>query len=283
MTHQQTDSRTGFACTRDVATRCILQPPLSHMYVLSPYVWRSRNGYQVLVRAVNHSSDPADKVARIHARTSLDGLTFHMGDHPVIAPGPDAADKDGTEDPTVMVENDKLHVYYTGWNQTNKTPQLMSAGGPDSQHLEKQGVAFPSTSEHRDTKEATLAKVPDGSRRLFFEYSHNGHSLVGLASGPSVAGPWTVQPPLFHPLAGDWDSWHLSTGPLLRSDPNRPVMFYNGADKHACWKIGWIAFDAGLTRVVDRTEQPLIVPGPVEPPYRDIAFASSPVETEGAI
>lgn len=234
-------------------------------------------------KEVLRSPVPADKIARIYAGTSQDGLRFEMGDQPVIGPGPDEADKDGAEDPTVMVEGGELHVYYTGWNEAELNAQLMRATGSDVHHLRKDGVALPSTSTHRDTKEASLACLPDGTWRLFFEYSANGHSLVGLASGPSVDGPWSVQSPLFHPRDGHWDSWHLSTGPILRSDPGRPVMFYNGADKEGCWKIGWIAFDERYTRVVARSDTPLVSPGPVDPPYRDIAFASSLVETASAI
>lgn len=283
MTHSNIENVTGFVCTQDVGMELIRKSPLLEMFVLSPFVWHSGDGYQVLVRAVNHSPIPADKIARVYAGTSHDGLRFQMGDHPVIAPGPDEADKDGAEDPTVMVEDGELHVYYTGWNQATLTAQLMLASGPDVQHLRKRGVSLPSTPTHRDTKEATLARLPDGSWRLFFEYAAGGHSLVGLASGPSIDGPWTVQPPLFHPRENHWDSWHLSTGPMLRSDPERPVMFYNGADKEGCWKIGWIAFDECYTRVVARSDEPLVVPGPVESPYRDIAFANSLVETGEAV
>lgn len=283
MTHIKSGNVTGFVCTQDVGMELIRQPPLSAMYVLSPFVWRSGDHYQVLVRAVNHSPIPADKIARIYPGTSEDGLRFTMGDHPVIAPGPDETDHDGAEDPTVMVEGGEFHVYYTGWNQAKLTAQLMLAVGPDVHQLKKCGVALPSTERHRDTKEATLAQLPDGSWRLFFEYSRDGHSLVGLASGPTADGPWTVQPPLFHPRDDHWDSWHLSTGPLLRSDPGRPVMFYNGADKEARWKIGWIAFDEHFTRVVGRSQDPLVAPGAVEPPYRDIAFANSLVETDREI
>ncbi|MGH2448731.1 MAG: hypothetical protein ACRDFS_09060 [Chloroflexota bacterium] len=266
----------GFTLESDVGMKLIRTEPLLSMFVLSPFVWPSGDGYQVLVRAVNHSPIPADKVARIYAGTSDDGLTFHMGERPVIVPGPDADDKDGAEDPTVVPGEGTLYIYYTGWNEARLTANLMLATGPDVQHLTKQGVVLPSTPAHRNTKEATLAQIADGSWRLFFEYAAGGKSRVGLASGPSITGPWTVLAPPFEARPDRWDSWHLSTGPMLRTDP--PVMFYNGADEKACWKIGWIAFDAGFTKVMARSDQPLIVPGPVEPPYRDIAFANSLIE-----
>ncbi len=264
-----------FVCVDDAGLALVREPPLSEMYVLSPFVWPSGNGYQVLVRAVNHAPIPADKIARIYAGASDDGLRFRMGDEPVISPGPDGTDKDGAEDPTVVVHDDDPHVYYTGWNQREKVANLMLAIGPDVHHLHKNGITLPSTPQHRNTKEATVTQAPDGTWRLFFEYSSNGHSLVGLASGPSLGGPWSVQAPPFGTREAAFDSWHLSTGPMLRTDPARPIMFYNGADKQGLWRIGWIAFDAGLTRVTDRSDEPLIEPSPVKPPYRDIAFANS--------
>lgn len=60
-------------------------------------------------------------------------------------------------------------------------------------------------------------------------------------------------------------------------DPARPVMFYNGATSETQWRIGWIAFDAGYTRVVDRCEQPLIVPPAPVGEDTDIAFVASAV------
>jgi hypothetical protein len=67
--------------------------------------------------------------------------------------------------------------------------------------------------------------------------------------------PFTVREDL-------WDTWHLSTGPILAREGQPPVMFYNGATADARWRIGWIAFDENYTRVVDRCIEPLLVPPP---------------------
>jgi predicted GH43/DUF377 family glycosyl hydrolase len=74
----------------------------------------------------------------------------------------------------------------------------------------------------------------------------------------------------------------LSTGPLLTSDKDAPVMFYNGATHDARWRIGWVAFDAEYSKIVDRCVEPLIAPPPA--PDRtdtDIVFAASIVLTGG--
>ncbi|MGI8825850.1 MAG: hypothetical protein ACR2JC_09420, partial [Chloroflexota bacterium] len=249
--------------------------PLEEMYTLSPFVWRAQGTYELLLRAVNHSDIAAEKVARIYYGRSADGLRFEMDDHPVIAPGPGDDDKDGCEDPTVAVLEDRTYVYYTGWNQTIQKGQLLLATGPDGEHLHKRGIAIPYSDDVMNPKEAAIVSIPDGTWRLFFEYAQSDASRVGIASAPTVDGPWTILSPIFEARPGQWDGWHLSPGPVLSSDPMRPVMFYNGATRDARWRIGWIAFDAGFTRVVARGDDPLITPPAGAPGDHNITFAAS--------
>lgn len=260
------------------------QPPLSEMYTLSPFVWRDGGRWDILVRAVPRRDDsPALKIACAYYGQSQDGLHFAMRAQPAIAPGPQPEDKDGCEDPTVALWDGAIYVYYTGWNQERGQGQLLLASGPDCDHLEKRGVRLAATPEIANPKEATIVRVADGTWRLFFEYAADDASKIGIAAAPNVDGPWTVQTPLFTARPGRWDAWHLSTGPVLDSDLNRPVMFYNGATRDAKWRIGWVAFNAEYTRVVARSEEPLIVPPTPEGDRTDIAFASSAVEIDGTI
>jgi predicted GH43/DUF377 family glycosyl hydrolase len=260
------------------------KPPLSEGYTLSPFVWQDGARWELLLRAVPRRDDkPALKISSVYYGVSEDGLHFVMDDAPALAAGPDPEDRDGCEDPTAAIWNGACYVYYTGWNQNKEQGNLLLASGPDPRHLKKQGVRLASTSEISNPKEATVVAVRDGTWRLFFEYAEGGASKIGIASGPSVAGPWTVNAPLFESRKDQWDPWHLSVGPILTSDPNRPVMFYNGATQDAHWRIGWIAFDANYTRIVDRCDAPLIVPPVPKGDYTDIAFASSAVETDDAI
>ncbi len=260
------------------------KPPLSEMYTLSPFVWQDGPRWEALIRAVPRCDDrPALKIARIYYGHSGDGLHFTMADEPCLAPGPGDEDRDGCEDPTVAAWDGVTYVYYSGWNQERGQGQLLLATGSDGGCLEKQGVRLPSTAETTNPKEATIVRVMDGTWRLFFEYAAGGASKIGLAAAPQVGGPWTVQTPLFEARSNEWDGWHLSTGPVLTSDPQRPVMFYNGASQDAHWRIGWVAFDAEYTEVVARGDDPLIVPPRPEGDRTDIAFAASAVETGGQI
>lgn len=260
---------------------------LCAMYKLSPCVWQQGDTTELLIRVVNRSDVASEKVARIHYGASADGLHFALDDVPVIAPGadvPGSYDSGGCEDPTLAMVDGTYYVYYSGWNEHLKHGELLLASGPDVHRLEKRGIALASSDRAANPKEATIVRAPDGTWRLFFEYAHDDRSKIGIARSLEVAGPWEVLPPLFEARPGAWDSWHLSTGPVLESDPEYPVMFYNGATERAQWRIGWVVFDAGYTRVLARSEDPMVLPHiKRNADDTDIAFAASVLESRGDI
>ncbi len=246
---------------------------------MSPYVWRLGDGsYAMLVRAVPPAGETGD-TGTIWYATSRDGLSFVATDTPVLSPGPGPDDIGGCEDPTpVLCDDGSVLVYYTGVDASRTHGEMLYATGPSLDRLTKQGVAMANTPSQGNIKEATVDRTSDGGWRMFYEYARDEASLIGLAVGTGVAGPWTDQKDPFGPRTDSWDSWHLSTGPMLTSDKNRPVMFYNGATRDARWRIGWVAFDAEYTQVVARGVEPLITPPPsLERNAADIAFAASVV------
>ena len=253
---------------------------LEGMYKLSPFVWREGDHFELLLRVVNYSDDPSEKVARIHRGLSLDGLNFALGAQPVIPPDddvPGSYDSGGCEDPTVANVDGSYYVYYSGWNEHAKRGELLLAAGPTLERLEKRGIALASTPGEHNPKEAEIVQADDGSWRLFFEYAHDDRSKIGIASAPRVDGPWTVQSPLFEARPG-WDEWHLSTGPVICGPDILPVMFYNGATRTAQWRIGWVVFDRTFTSVIARCERPIVLPGERRfAEDTDIAFAASAV------
>ncbi|MEO8373590.1 MAG: glycosidase [Sphingomonas bacterium] len=246
--------------------------------LMSPFVWKPRNrdNYGMMVRAVPRMGDEGG-TGTIWYATSDDGLVFTATDNPAITPGPGPEDAGGCEDPTVIELPDGSYVvYYTGVNADGTHGEMLYASGPSIDRLEKNGVAMSSTPSQGNVKEATVDRTGSGSWRMFYEYAAGGASLVGLAIGNDVAGPWQHERQPFAPRANRWDNFHLSTGPLLTDDKDQPVMFYNGATQDARWRIGWAAFDAEYKKVVDRCVEPLIAPPPS--PDRmatDIAFAAS--------
>jgi predicted GH43/DUF377 family glycosyl hydrolase len=252
--------------------------------LMSPFVWRTRHGQlAVLLRAVPRPWRHGDVTGRIwHGRCSEDGLHFHMDDAPLLEPGPDKLDIGGCEDPTVVPTAEECVVYYTGLDE-NGNGQMLYASGPDIGRLVKQGVALASSKTERNTKEAAVERTDDGEWRLFYEYSRDCQSRVGLAFGPGPNGPWDEQEDPFRLRPECWDSWHLSTGPLIMTEADAPVMFYNGANRSAVWGVGWAVFDRGCRQVLARSQQPLIAPPPQPVGGRDIAFAASAVQAKSEI
>lgn len=251
--------------------------------LMSPFVWRAPDGgLAVLLRAVPRPLLPGGITGRIwYGRCDRDGSAFRMDDRPLIEPGPGALDIRGCEDPTVVPGTDCV-VYYTGLD-ANGDGQMLYAAGPDVRSLQKKGVALASSKTERNTKEASVDRTSDGQWRLFYEYSKGCQSRIGLAFGPGPHGPWDEQADPFDARPEMWDSWHLSTGPLLMTDADAPVMFYNGANRDAEWGIGWVVFDRDCTHVTARSRAPLITPSAAAPDGVEISFAASVIQTEDEI
>ncbi len=261
--------------------------PLMARDLMSPYVWLEPDGrFGIMVRAVTQPGEPMTDTGIIWAGWSDDGVHFEMLDQPAIVPGgPGEKDAGGVEDPTVVkMEDGNYVVYYTGVEADMAHGEMFYAAGPTIDALVKTGVALASTKSLGNTKEATVDREKDGRWSLFYEYAADEASRVGLAIGPKVDGPWDEQPTPFMPREDGWDNWHLSTGPMLLDDPEMPVMFYNGATHDARWRIGWVAFDRELTRVVDRCIEPLITPPPArDRTASDIAFSASVTSRDGEV
>jgi predicted GH43/DUF377 family glycosyl hydrolase len=245
--------------------------------LMSPYAWQADGCIQLLVRVLNNPLGADDPTGVIYAGRCKEGLHFTMDRDPAITPGPDDTDAGGVEDPTVVLGHEPaLLVFYTGVDGKRDQGCLCVATGPDLGHLTKQKVLLQAPEGEGNIKEATVARGADGRYRLFFEYARDGASRVGLALADDPRGPWQVTEDPFTVREDLWDTWHLSTGPILAREGQPPVMFYNGATADARWRIGWIAFDENYTRVVDRCIEPLLVPPPPkERAGTDIAFAAS--------
>lgn len=261
-------------------------PALTERAYMSPYVWCAEGGgYEMLIRARPAANAKQTDTGLIWHGSSPDGRHFVMADEPAIRPGPEATDLGGCEDPTpIRMADGSYVVYYTGVLADFATGQMLYAAGPSINRLEKRGVALASSKTRGNTKEATVMLTADGRWRLFYEFAQENASLIGLAQGAGVAGPWEEQQSPLGPREDSWDNWHLSTGPMLHDDPDIPVMFYNGATHDARWRIGWAAFNRDCTKVVCRGIQPLLTPPPVEDrTATDIAFASSVIVEGGRI
>lgn len=282
---------TSYAVEQLDTVRLSANSPVDGMDLMSPFVWKEGALYRMVVRGVPRPLTPAEPTGIIAGGASTDGLTFAMDARLAITPGPGADDAGGCEDPTVVVTGtaggtvaSEYLVYYTGVDAKHAQSAMILAGGPDLATLTKQELVLKAPPGEGNIKEATLARTPAGDWRLFYEYAANEASRIGMASGPTPRGPWTVLPDPFGIREDSWDNWHLSTGPMTSLAGQDPVMFYNGATHDARWRIGWVSFDPDFTRVTGRGIEPLLVPPPATSRAdTDIAFAASTVLDGDAI
>ena len=246
--------------------------------LMSPYVWRLLDGtFGLLVRAVPGGGTDVSNTGTIWYGCSDDGLLFEVDDAPVLSPDVDGLDANGCEDPTALLHGGELIVFYTGVD-ADGDGHLLWASGSDARSLEKRGVAATAFGGERDIKEAEVA-VRHGAWTMGYEYARGEASLIGYAEGEGPAGPWRETKHSFGARDDRFDSWHLSPGPMLLEDPDRPIMFYNGATHEGIWGIGWVVFDHPNNRVLDRCEEPLIKP-PGGEGGRNMAFAASLIHKE---
>jgi predicted GH43/DUF377 family glycosyl hydrolase len=255
--------------------------PLDGLALMSPYVWKEDGAYRMMVRGVPDPLGPHDPTGVIGSAYSHDGLIFESDPKLSIAPdsGLSGEDAGGCEDPTVVVTTKGRYlIYYTGVDAGRTQGRMIVASGPSLTQLTKRRVVLKAPQGEGNIKEATVAQTASGDWRLFYEYAAYDASRIGMASGPSADGPWTVQPDPFTIRADSWDDWHLSTGPIVKVEGADPVMFYNGATMDARWRIGWISFDPDFKRVTGRGLEPVLLPPPAKSrEATDIAFAASTV------
>jgi predicted GH43/DUF377 family glycosyl hydrolase len=251
-------------------------PEFARCRQMSPFVWRGRcdEGYMLLARSVPIRNEETGLIWV--GRGGADGLRFEIEQWPLIAPEPGGLDAGGCEDPTVLPARDGCIVYYTGVDRQGHA-RLLYAEGPDIYNVRKRGIAHATSATERGTKEATVECLADDDWRLFFEYYRDGQSRVGIATSSDPRGPWRDRDDPFVARPGRWDSWHLSTGPLLRHNgpEGRRLMFYNGATRTPKWAIGWVVIDDDTMLELARSEEPLIAFGKPGEERGDFAFASS--------
>lgn len=248
-------------------------------YLLSPFVYDG--GRAVAVRAVPRRDDvPELKISRAFRGRGTDGVAFVLDEAPLLTPGPGDADLGGVEDPTVVEDGDRLHVFYSGWNPATKRSTLLRAEGSRSGDLVKRGSVFDGAAPPQ-AKEATLVRR-DGGWTMFFEVEREA-SRNATATAPALTGPWSIGDDVLLPREDRFDSWHLSPVAFVTAPDGTRVLVYNGADRDARWQIGWCALDPSCTTVLARPGEPIVRASRNAPDQRELAFAASVIERDGML
>jgi predicted GH43/DUF377 family glycosyl hydrolase len=127
-----------------------------------------------------------------------------------------------------------------------------------------------------------VSRLKNGKWVLFFEYAEDNRSKLGKATSDRPHGPWQIDGEFLKSRADSWDSWHMSAGPMITDANNESVIFYNGSNDLAHWRIGWVTMD-GEGNIKARSKEPLITPEPDPDGRVDIAFSASAIAKENEI
>ena len=117
---------------------------------------------------VPRSDNPAEKIARIHRGCSDNGLRFTVDAEPIIAPGPGPEDRDGCEDPTVVVTGGETFVYYSGWNEAEKRGELSAGDRPRQPGLDKARREAAAEGRVRQSQRSVRCSLPRRKLAIVF-------------------------------------------------------------------------------------------------------------------
>lgn len=254
-------------------------PAAAGEYLLSPYVYAG--GKEIVVRAVPRLDDePERKISRAFQGRSPDGVAFALDESPLLAPGPEDVDRGGVEDATIVLDGNRLHLFYSGWDPVARRSTLLRADGARTGVLSKRGPVLDGLAAPQ-AKEATLVRRA-GGWTMFFEVERNA-SLNASATAPALAGPWAIGDDVLYPRPGRFDSWHLSPVAFTIAPDGTRALIYNGADRDGRWQIGWCALDPDCMRVLARPDEPVVRASRNGPDQRELAFGASAVDRDGLL
>lgn len=190
---------------------------------------------------------------------STDGSHFRLDDRPVLSPQPGGLDDHGITSPTVIRDEMGWTMIYTGWCLEAKVcprlasgryTSLLGATSVDGLHWTRRPApliedrALPAWASSGIAETHVVRAGNDQWALLFTALSGDAPKSIGLATGPSPFGPWTIDPtPL---LRGDAIRSWADKGPVApfgTIEGGRLRMWYAGEDSHGpAFRIGYAEF-----------------------------------------
>ena len=207
-------------------------------------------------------------------------------------------DKFAVEDPTIMFLDGEKYVFYSAVEpKKNGEGVLVSIGVVKGQTLEslnqndRKIILTPENVGEKLNRKVDMVKEPefirtkDGKWLMIYEFGSDDVSRIGMAESNNLTGEYRNHRVLINPREGKWDSQHVSPGPIIRTSRGDLLMFYNGrgpknlSDQTPTWAIGSVIIDLSSGGLLERSEQPIILPPEeIGPDGQLIAFANSVVE-----
>ncbi len=177
--------------------------------------------------------------AMLSVASSTDGVHFErVTDEPILSPTPGWYDSDAIYSPAITVAGDELVMVYAGHCYTDCTAgwgvTLLGATSTDGLTWTKldqpvlQGTTLGLDWTKDGAGEPALLFGPNGQWHLFFTSLQDEKREIGLATGPTPFGPWTViDQPVLQPTAGSFDGGGV-LAPFVLIDGDVVRMWYLG-------------------------------------------------------
>jgi beta-1,2-mannobiose phosphorylase / 1,2-beta-oligomannan phosphorylase len=263
--------------------------------------------YEALVRERHANAGSLDSDGKIVVPVSIvtyaqssNGINFEMPG--IISLSPSSPfDSVAVEDPTILNLNGINYVFTTGVQMHSKADDrangyvetnIMMATGDTLTNLEDNKVILTPQDVSKDISELEIAMVKEPElvidsegniQHMIYEVGTNLGSQIAICrnvSGKPSHG-YLDHRIMLSTRENMWDSDHVSTGPTIPLNNGDILMFYNGRNSpnergFSSWAIGIVIFSKDLTRVLYRSENPVILPpNEIGPDNQLIAFANS--------
>jgi predicted GH43/DUF377 family glycosyl hydrolase len=259
-----------------------------------------RGLYRELHQQENESQNPI-RYSVLGFASSENGVDFTRSTNIALSPTLVGKNRDrlAVEDPTIVTVDGVKYVFYSAVEpkRNNEDGVLVSIGmvkGQTVDALNQNNRKIILTPEKVGgqlnrkvdmVKEPEFIKTKDGKWLMIYEYGSGGVSRIGMAESKTLTGNYENHRELINPREGKWDNQHVSPGPIIRTSRGDLLMFYNGRgpkneqDQTPTWAIGSVIIDLSTGGLLQRSEDPIILPPEeIGPDGQLIAFANSVVE-----
>lgn len=205
----------------------------------TPNVVKFKDQYFLYFTGYVHKGDFGKSFPyHIGLATSQDGSHFERyGNDPILSPSPGNYDNDAIFSPTIIDDDGKLVMVYTGFCLSNCKKGagafLLGASSIDGKTwtkfdkpiIDKKEMPF----AEDGAGEASLLKGPDGYYYLFMTYLHGKKPTdIGVARSKNIFGPWDINSsPIVSGIPKSFDAKGV-LAPSVIIDGERVRMWYHG-------------------------------------------------------